>query len=64
MNDIATDLENALTAIQAAQASVASQAPSTGDQVLEAITPVLTAAGWTAPAELPADTVPAEVTAQ
>lgn len=49
MADVTTQLETALTAIQAAQADVASQAPSTGDTVLEAITPVLVAAGWTEP---------------
>ena len=59
MQDAITKLNDAIASAQAAVADLNDQvavAPvkSTGDQVLEAIAPVLVAAGWTAPAELPA----------
>lgn len=53
------DVDALVTAAQAVQATVDNQAPTLADQVLAAVTPVLEAAGWTAPAELPAPT-PAE----
>lgn len=47
---LSDDLETALTAIQNAISDEGTSEPNLGDQVLEALTPVLTAAGWTAPA--------------
>lgn len=44
------DVAAAVNAVQLVEEDVNSSAPSLGDQVLDAITPVLKAAGWTAPA--------------
>ena len=59
MSDLASDVAAAVAAVNQVQTDVTDQAPSVADQVLAAVTPVLEAAGWTAPApeaELPSDT--------
>lgn len=53
------DVEAAVSAVQQVATDVSSQEPTLADQVLAAVTPVLEAAGWTAPSassdpELPA----------
>lgn len=50
------DVDALVVAAQAVQTEVANEAPTLADQVLAAVTPVLEAAGWTAPAALPATT--------
>lgn len=51
MGDITSDLQTAADAIHAAQSSLDTPAEqSLGDKVLEAVLPVLEAAGYTAPA--------------
>jgi hypothetical protein len=50
MSEVTTDLQTALTALQSAVTADAAQAPSLGDNLLEALKPLLLATGWTAPA--------------
>lgn len=58
MSDIEDQLTTAQNAIGAALTDLENETPTLADQVLEAVTPVLEAAGWTAPAELPETTEP------
>lgn len=61
MADVTDELQTALEAIQAAQEALNANEPTLADQVLEAVVPVLEAAGYTAPAPTEAtdDTPPA-----
>lgn len=56
LDTVATALTEAQSAVSDAQATITAGAPSVADQVLAAITPVLVAAGWSVPAEIPATT--------
>ncbi len=57
MSDITDQLSNAITELQSVETALSSQAPTVGDQVLEAIIPVLTSAGYTvtAPSDAPTE---------
>jgi hypothetical protein len=56
MADVNEDLTTAISALQDAQTQLASQEPTLADNVLAAVLPVLTAAGYTAPADPTTDT--------
>lgn len=49
MSELSDAVDKLVTDAQAVQTSVALQAPSLADNVLAAVLPVLTAAGYTAP---------------